>query len=65
MMNIFLKLENPNAKVEVYKGSTLLHTYHVPNNLRGTIWTVFELKGDTFTPINRFGYGAAEEAAKF
>ncbi len=49
-------MANSNAKVDVYKGSVLIGTYHVPN-IAGTIWTVFELSGDTFTPINRVGNG--------
>lgn len=46
-----------NATVNVYKGSVLVATYHVPPNVRGTIWTVFELSGDEIKPINKIGNG--------
>ncbi len=37
------KLAESDAKVEVYKGSTLLNTYYVPQGVIGTLWTVFEI----------------------
>lgn len=51
-------MANSNAQVDVYKGSIHIGTYHVPN-IPGTIWTVFELSGDVFTPVNRVGNGNA------
>ena len=57
-------MANSNAKVDVYRGSILIGTYHVPN-LPGTIWTVFELTGDTFTPINRVGNGSAGDISLY
>ncbi len=57
-------MANSNAKVDVYKGSMLIGTYHVPN-IAGTIWTVFELSGDVFTPVNRVGNGYADSITLF
>ena len=58
-------LSSSNAKVEVFKGSTLIQTYHVPSNIAGTIWNVFELSGDQLTPLNRFTNGNADDASKY
>ncbi|MFH1226401.1 MAG: carboxypeptidase regulatory-like domain-containing protein [Planctomycetota bacterium] len=44
-----------SAQVKVYRGSILLATYNVPNQA-GTLWTVFELTGNTITPINTMSY---------
>lgn len=52
-------LSSSNASVAVYKGDTLIQVFHVPTGMSGTIWTVFELDGDTILPINRFGNGFA------
>jgi hypothetical protein len=49
-------LSNSNAQVRVYKGSVLLQTYNVPGNTEGTLWTVFELAGNTIVPINSMSY---------
>ncbi|MBY0025532.1 cell wall-binding repeat-containing protein [Priestia aryabhattai] len=46
------ELSNSGAVVEVYKGNYLVKTFNVPANRIGTLWTVFELKGDNITPIN-------------
>lgn len=48
-------LSASNATVNVYKGSVLVATFHVPANKTGTVWTVFELSGNQITPINEFG----------
>ncbi|MFH0888408.1 MAG: carboxypeptidase regulatory-like domain-containing protein [Planctomycetota bacterium] len=40
-----------SAQVKVYRGSSLIATYNVPNQA-GTLWTVFELNNNTITPIN-------------
>jgi hypothetical protein len=51
-------LSNSSAQVKVYKGSNLLAIYNVPANQGGTLWTVFELNGDTITPINTLTYSS-------
>ncbi|MFY0761497.1 cell wall-binding repeat-containing protein [Metabacillus dongyingensis] len=45
-------LSKSGAVVEVYRGSYLIRTFHVPANRTGTLWTVFELDGSTIVPIN-------------
>lgn len=40
------------AKVQVLRGSTVVAEFDVPGNQAGTLWTVFEMNGDTITPIN-------------
>ena len=54
-------LSRSNAVVNVYKGSVWVATYHVPPNVKGTIWTVFELNGNTITPVNKMGNGHEED----
>jgi hypothetical protein len=44
------------AVVRVYKGERLAATFNVPANQDGTLWTVFEMDGDTITPINTMTY---------
>ncbi|WP_235728242.1 cell wall-binding repeat-containing protein [Metabacillus indicus] len=46
------ELSKSGAVVEVYRGSYLVRTFHVPTNQTGTLWTVFELNGSTIVPIN-------------
>jgi len=48
-------LANSGAQVKVYRGSNLVATYNVPSQA-GTLWTVFELNGDTLTPVNTMSY---------
>jgi hypothetical protein len=45
-------LTNSGAQVRVYRGSNLIATFNVPSNQAGTLWTVFELNGNTITPVN-------------
>ncbi|MBT2686005.1 cell wall-binding repeat-containing protein [Bacillus sp. ISL-37] len=45
-------LSNSQAVVEVYRGSYLVRTFHVPTNKIGTVWTVFELRDNEIIPIN-------------
>lgn len=52
-------LSNSNARVRVFKGSDLLQTYHVPSNIPGTLWTVFELNGNNLIPVNTMSFVAA------
>lgn len=49
-------LSNSGAQVRVYRGSNLVANFNVPPNQEGTLWTVFELSGDTITPINTMSY---------
>ncbi|XP_055343030.1 uncharacterized protein LOC129591421 [Paramacrobiotus metropolitanus] len=52
-----VKMGNSGAVVRVLFGdsSTPARTFNVPNS-PGTLWTVFELNGDSITPINRMTY---------
>jgi hypothetical protein len=50
-------LAGSGAQVRVYKGSSLLATYNVPNR-GGNLWTVLEISGSTMTPINSMSYHA-------
>ncbi|MDI3090172.1 cell wall-binding repeat-containing protein [Priestia megaterium] len=45
-------LSNSGATVEVYRGNNLIKTFNVPANRLGTLWTVFELRGDVIVPVN-------------
>jgi len=49
-------LSNSGAQVRVYRGSNLVASFNVPSNTGGTLWTVFEMNGDTITPINTMSY---------
>jgi len=49
-------LSNSGARAKVYKGNNLVATFDVPSNQEGTLWTVFELSGNTITPINTMSY---------
>lgn len=50
------KLSLSGAKVTVYVNGEYRETFNVPVNVPGTIWTVFELNGNTITPINSMDY---------
>ncbi len=52
-------MANSQATVNVYKGNSNIPvaTFHVPTTAVGSIWTVFEINGDTITPINRISAG--------
>jgi len=52
-------LSTSGAQVRVYRGSTLVANFNVPSNQSGTLWTVFELSGDTIAPINSMSYESA------
>lgn len=58
-------MSQSNATVNVYKGSALVATYHVPPNVKGSIWTVFELSGNEIKPINKIGNGLEDDVSKF
>lgn len=51
-------LSNSSAQAKVYRGSNLVATFNVPPNKGGTLWTVFEMSGDTITPINTMFYSS-------
>ena len=55
-LNNSYALSNSGAQVKVYKGSVLLVTYNIPQNVGGTLWRVFELQDNTLTPLNTFSY---------
>lgn len=48
-------LSTSSAQVKVYRGSSIIATYNVPNQA-GTLWTVFTLSGNTITPINTLSF---------
>lgn len=58
-------MSQSNAIVSVYKGSRLAATFHVPPNVKGSIWTVFELSGDTITPVNRISSGGPDDISLY
>jgi hypothetical protein len=47
--------------VQLYLNGALAREFFVPNQA-GTLWTVFELSGTTFTPINAMSYEANSDA---
>ena len=49
-------LSNSNARVAVQRGNSTIATYYVPANQGGTLWTVFEMNGNSITPINTMTY---------
>lgn len=59
-----MELSNSGAEVRVYRGGTLLATFNVPTNHEGTAWTVFEMDGDSITPINNFYYTSMPESIR-
>jgi hypothetical protein len=54
-------LSNSGAQVQVYKGSYLLETFTIPTNQIGNLWTVFEMDGNTITPVNTLTNQSDEE----
>jgi Carboxypeptidase regulatory-like domain len=51
-----LALSNSGAEVRVYRNSGLVASFNVPPNTGGTLWTVFEMNGNTMTPIDQLSY---------
>lgn len=50
-------LSNAKAVVKIYKGDSLLKTYKVPENQKGTVWTVFGVdKAGNIIDINTMEY---------
>lgn len=52
-------LSNSGAVVRVYRGGTLVASYPVPSNRPGTLWTVFEMSGDTLTAVNTMSFATS------
>src|SRR5437762_5436095 len=48
-------LANSGARVDVYRGSTLISSFFPPPQ-DGTLWTVFELQGEQLTAVNTMTY---------
>ncbi len=48
-------LANSGARVDVYLGSSLLRTFHVPSG-GGTLWEVFTFENGVLTPVNTLTY---------
>lgn len=57
-----IALSNSGAQVKVFRGSSVIATFDVPANQEGTLWTVFELNGDTITPVNTMSFQSEETA---
>ncbi len=51
-------LSNSSARVRVFMGNNLTHTFNVPTNRGGTVWTVFEIREDRIVPINNMSFVA-------
>lgn len=45
-------MSKSGAVVKVYNGERLVKTFNMPTNVKGTLWTVFELNNGVITPIN-------------
>jgi len=56
------QLSNSGAQVRVYRGNDLVATFNVPPNQPGNLWTVFEMSGDTITPVNTISYVSSASA---
>ncbi len=52
------RLSNSGAQVRVVRGNNQVALFNVPSNQPGTVWTVFDLQGNTITPINTIGFNA-------
>ncbi len=57
-------LSNSGAQVRVYRGDNLIATFNVPANQEGTLWTVFEIDGDTIMPINTMSYESSPSVVR-
>lgn len=56
-------LAQSGARVRVFIGSAELGTFNVPNQ-PGTLWTVFEMTENTFTPLNEMSYESSPSAVR-
>ena len=57
-------LSNSGAQVRLYSGDNLVATFNVPANQEGTLWTVFEIDGDTIMPINTMSYESSPSVVR-
>lgn len=57
-------MANSSANVKVYNGNGLVAEFNVPNQA-GTLWTVFEMRGNQITPINRMNYESSDTAFRY
>ncbi|WP_226582851.1 cell wall-binding repeat-containing protein [Halobacillus litoralis] len=48
-----MDLTNSEAVVNVYRGSYLVRTFHVPTNKEGGLWHVFNMENGEITPVNQ------------
>ena len=48
------QMSNSNARVVVYSGESVVGIYHIPTNVQGNIWHVFDYDPDnnSLTPVN-------------
>jgi hypothetical protein len=46
------RLNSARARVDVYKGTSLIATFFPPANNQGVLWAVFQIDGSTITPVN-------------
>ncbi len=54
-----LALSASGAKVRVYNSTGLVATFNVPANQGGTLWSVFELNGNTIIPVSTMTYASS------
>lgn len=55
-------LSASGARVDLYIKGALVQQFFVPVNKVGTLWTVFELDGQTVTPVNLMSNEASSDA---
>lgn len=53
-------MSNSSAKVVIYNGNSLFATFHVPTDVGGTVWHVFDYDAATgiITPVNTMSYSS-------
>lgn len=54
-------LSASSAQVSVYRGSSLIKKYSVPENQTGLVWSVFELDAEGIHDVNKVGNEYGEE----
>lgn len=55
-------LSTSGTKVRVYNSTGLAATFNAPANQAGTLWSVFELNGNTIIPIGTMAYTSNDSA---
>lgn len=58
------ELSNSGARVVVYRGNAQVATFNVPTNVPGTLWTVFEMSGNTITPVNTMTFESSSSSVQ-